>query len=111
MFQIFGNIFRCWVAMELPCEMHPKSKLVEIDGRCFLGSAFILFNIAVYGTHWIGPEIWLSLFYEYGKERVQYRTLRVVLGLMGSTPNNCVGVLSGMSPLPEIFASLNFRYL
>jgi hypothetical protein len=46
-----------------------------------------------------------------GLERVQYRALRVALDLMGSTPNNCLGVLSGIPPLPERFAYLNFRYL
>jgi hypothetical protein len=48
--------------------MPPKSDLVEIGGMCFLGSASILFDTAVYGTHWIGPGIWLGLFYEYGKD-------------------------------------------
>jgi hypothetical protein len=52
MFQIFGYILRCWVAMELPCEictakMLPKGKLVGIGGRCFLESASILFDAAV----------------------------------------------------------------
>jgi hypothetical protein len=45
-----------------------------------------------------------------GLERVQYRALRIALSLMGSTPNNCLGVFSGLSPLPERFANLNFRY-
>jgi hypothetical protein len=44
-------------------------------------------------------------------ERVQYRASRIALGLMGSTPNNCLGVLSGIPPLAERFAFLNFRYL
>jgi hypothetical protein len=39
-----------------------------------------------------------------GLERVQYRALRIALGLMGSTPNNCLGVLSGIPPLAERFA-------
>jgi hypothetical protein len=42
---------------------------------------------------------------------VQYRALRIALGLMGSTSNNCLGVLGGMPPLAERFAYLNFRYL
>jgi hypothetical protein len=46
-----------------------------------------------------------------GLERVQYRALRIALGLMGSTSNNCLGVLSGIPPLAERFAYLNFRYL
>jgi hypothetical protein len=116
MFQIFGNIFRCWVAIELPCEictakMLPKSNLVEIGGRCFLGSAFILYDTVVKG-------IWLGLFYTnmakthmLGLERVQNRALRIALGLMGSTPNNCLDFLSGIPPLAESFAYLNFRYL
>jgi hypothetical protein len=42
--------------MELPCEictvkMPPKSKFIEIGGRCFLESASILFDTVVYGTH------------------------------------------------------------
>jgi hypothetical protein len=45
-----------------------------------------------------------------GLERVQYRALRIALGLIGSTPNNSLGVLSGI-PLAERFAYLNFRYL
>jgi hypothetical protein len=44
-------------------------------------------------------------------ERVQYRALRIALGLMGSTPNNCLGVLIGIPILAERFANLNFRYL
>jgi hypothetical protein len=46
-----------------------------------------------------------------GLERVQYLALRIALGLMRSTPNNCLGVLSGIPPLAERFAYLNFRYL
>jgi hypothetical protein len=46
-----------------------------------------------------------------GLERVQYRALRSALALMGSTPNNCMGILSGIPPLPERFVYLNFRYL
>jgi hypothetical protein len=46
-----------------------------------------------------------------GLERVQYRALRVALGLMGFTPNNCLGVLAGIPPLAERFSNLNFRYL
>jgi hypothetical protein len=45
-----------------------------------------------------------------GLERVQYRRLRIALGLMGSTPNNCLGDLSGIPPLAKSFAYLN-RYL
>jgi hypothetical protein len=30
---------------------------------------------------------------------------------IGSTPNNCLGVFSGIPPLAEKFAYLNFRYL
>jgi hypothetical protein len=43
-------------------------------------------------------------------ERAQYRALRVALGLMGSAPNNSLDVLSGIPPLAEKFAYLNFRY-
>jgi hypothetical protein len=46
-----------------------------------------------------------------GLERVQYRALRISLGLMGSTTNNCLGVLGGIPPLAERIAFLNFRYL
>jgi hypothetical protein len=44
-------------------------------------------------------------------ERVEYRGIRLVLGLMCSTPNNNLGVLSGIPPLPEKFVYLNSRYL
>jgi hypothetical protein len=44
-------------------------------------------------------------------ERVQYRGIRLALGLMCSTPNNSLGVLSGIPPLPERFFYLNSRYL
>jgi hypothetical protein len=48
-----------------------------------------------------------------GLERIQYRALRIGLGLrlMGSTPNNCLGVFGGIPPLAERFAYLYFRYL
>jgi hypothetical protein len=46
-----------------------------------------------------------------GLEMVQYRALQIALGLMGSTPKNCLGVLSGIPPLAERFTYLNFRYL
>jgi hypothetical protein len=46
-----------------------------------------------------------------GLEGVQYRALRIALGLMmGSTSNNCLCVLSGMPTLAERFAYLNYRY-
>jgi hypothetical protein len=41
-----------------------------------------------------------------GLERVQYRALRIALGVMGSTPKNFLGVLSGITPLAEIFVLL-----
>jgi hypothetical protein len=41
---------------------------------------------------------------------VHYRALRIVLGLMGSTPNNCLGVLGGIPTLAERFTYLNFRH-
>jgi hypothetical protein len=44
-------------------------------------------------------------------ERVQYRGIRLALGLMCSTSNNSLGVLSGMPPLPEKFIYLYSRYL
>jgi hypothetical protein len=44
-------------------------------------------------------------------KRVQYRSIRIALGLISSTPNNSLGVLSGIAPLPERFVYLNFRYL
>jgi hypothetical protein len=44
-------------------------------------------------------------------ERLQYRGLRIVLGLMQSTPNNSLGVLNGVSPLVEKCMYLNYRYL
>jgi hypothetical protein len=46
-----------------------------------------------------------------GLERVQYQAIRFALGLMGSTPNNCLGVLGGIPPLAERFTYLIFRYL
>jgi hypothetical protein len=70
--------------------MSTKGEIVEIGGRCFLVSASILFDTAVYGTHCIGSVL------EYGSvcftnmacwslERVQNRALRIALDLMGST--------------------------
>jgi hypothetical protein len=44
-------------------------------------------------------------------ERVQYRALKIALGLMGSIPNNCLAVLSGIPTLAERFAYLYFRYV
>jgi hypothetical protein len=46
-----------------------------------------------------------------GLERFQYRVLRIVLGLMGSSPKNCLDDLRGILPLAERFAYLNFRDL
>jgi hypothetical protein len=44
-------------------------------------------------------------------ERIQYRALRISMGLMGLTPNNSLGVLSGIPPLRHRFFHLNFKYL
>jgi hypothetical protein len=44
-------------------------------------------------------------------ERIQYRALRISMGLMRSTPNNSLGVLSGIPPLRHRLFYLNFRYL
>jgi hypothetical protein len=43
-------------------------------------------------------------------ERMQYRAIRIALGLMTSTPNNSLGVLSGITPLQTRIRYLNFRY-
>jgi ribonuclease HI len=44
-------------------------------------------------------------------ERIQYRGIRIALGLMKSTPNNSLGVLSGKPPLEERFTYLNSKFL
>jgi hypothetical protein len=44
-------------------------------------------------------------------ERLQYQGLWINLGLIQSTPNNSLGVLSGVSPLAERCMYLNYRYL
>jgi hypothetical protein len=44
-------------------------------------------------------------------ERFQYRGIRIALGLMRSTPNNSLGVLSGIAPLAETFVYPNLKYL
>jgi hypothetical protein len=44
-------------------------------------------------------------------ERAQLRGIRLALGLMCSTPNNTLEVLSGIPPFPERFVYLNSRYL
>jgi hypothetical protein len=51
-FKYLGIFFDAGLAMELPCEIYTakmpsKSKLIDIGGRCFLGSASILFDTAV----------------------------------------------------------------
>jgi hypothetical protein len=87
---------------------------------------------SVAGVSWGAPPSCLILLYrglivsvlEYGSvcftnmakthmlglKRFQYRAMRIALGLIGSTPNNCLGVLGGIPPLAERFAYLNFRY-
>jgi hypothetical protein len=44
-------------------------------------------------------------------ERLQYLGLRIALGLMQSTPNNSLGVLSGVSSLAERCMDFHYRYL
>jgi hypothetical protein len=44
-------------------------------------------------------------------ERIQYRALRISMGIMGSTPNKSLGVLSGIPLLQNRMFYLNFRYL
>jgi hypothetical protein len=44
-------------------------------------------------------------------KRVQYRGIKIALGLMCSTPNNSLGILSGIAHLAERFVYLNFTYL
>jgi hypothetical protein len=90
MFQIFGIIFRYRVAMELPCEIcaaktPPKSKLIEIGGRCFLGSASVLFDTDVTYRGLIGSvlEYGKDTHAEFGKGSIP--GIEDCMGLMGST--------------------------
>jgi hypothetical protein len=82
--------------------MPPKGELVEIGGRYFLGNASILFDTAVWGLIVSVLEYGSVCFknmtktHMLGLEGVQYRALRIALGPMGSTPNNCLGVLGGI---------------
>jgi hypothetical protein len=48
---------------------------------------------------------WLGLIY------YNWKGIRIALGLMRSTPNNNLEILSGIAPLAERFVYLNFRYL
>jgi hypothetical protein len=104
--------------VDLTAEMLPKKKFFEIGGRCFLGSASILFDTVVYRVL-IGSVLEygsvcfknMAKIHMLGLERVQYRPLRIPLDLVGSTPNNCLGVFRGITPLAERLAYLNFRYL
>jgi hypothetical protein len=84
-----------------------------------MGSASILYVSANIYRGFIGSVL------EYGSvcssemakthmlllERIQYRALIISMGLMGSTPNNSLGVLSGIPPLRHRMFFLNFRYL
>jgi hypothetical protein len=72
--------------------MPPKGELVEIGGRCFLGSASILFETAVWGTHRISPGIWLGLFYKYGKNTYAGFGKGSVTGIEGCI--GCDGIYS-----------------
>jgi hypothetical protein len=74
----------CWGALP-SCLILLYKRLMEYGSVCFTNMA---------KTHM------LSL------ERVQNRKLRIALGLMGSTPNNCLIVLSGIPPLAEGLAYL-----
>jgi hypothetical protein len=65
-------------------------------------------SVLEYGSVWFTN---MARTHMLALEWVQYRSLRIALGLMGSTPNNCLGVLGGISPLAERLAYLNFRYL
>jgi hypothetical protein len=59
-FKYLGIFFEAglrWSCKICAAKMLPKSKLIEIGGRCFLGSASVLFDTAVWGTYWIGPGI------------------------------------------------------
>jgi hypothetical protein len=63
-------------------------------------------------THWICPEIWLGLFYEYGKDTYAgfvMGSVSIIEDCIWSTPNDCLGVLGGIPPLAERFVYLNFR--
>jgi hypothetical protein len=53
---VYLTILGCNGAEICTAKMPLKGEL-EIGGRCFLGSASILFDTAVKETHWIGPEI------------------------------------------------------
>jgi hypothetical protein len=44
-------------------------------------------------------------------ERIQWRGLRICLGLMRSTHTDTVEVLSGVPPLDLRFTFLNYKYL
>jgi hypothetical protein len=73
--------------MELPCEIcavktPPKSKLIEIGGRCFMRSASVLFDTAlgkgsIPGIEdCIGSDV--AAFYRFGQ------TLKERLGVLGA---------------------------
>jgi hypothetical protein len=79
--------------------MLAKIELHEIDSwnlvgahpRCMLLGSILDYASVCYSgmarTHFLKLEI------------LQYRGLRIALGLMQSTPKNSLGVLSGVSPL------------
>jgi hypothetical protein len=72
--------------------MPPNSELVEISGMCFLRSASsciggLIGSVLEYDSVCFTN---ISKTHMLGLERVQYRALRIALGLMGSTPNNCL---------------------
>jgi hypothetical protein len=116
-FKYLGIFIDAGLRWSCHAKMPPKSKLMEIGGRCFLGSAYVLFDTTLY-RGLIGSVLEygsvcftnMARTHMMGWERVQYRALRIALGLMGPTPN-CLGVLSGIPPLAERFAYLNFRCL
>jgi hypothetical protein len=42
-------------------------------------------------------------------KRIQYSAIRIILGLMKSTPNKSLGVLSGIPPFQFKIKYLNFK--
>jgi hypothetical protein len=77
--------------MELPCEVYaakmpPKSELIEIGGRCFLGSACLILlyrgligSVLKYGSVCFTK---MARTHMLGLEMVKYRAMRIALGLM-----------------------------
>jgi hypothetical protein len=101
----------CAICAAMPPKMNLLKSVASVSWGAHLSCLILLYEGLIGSVLEYGSVCFTNMAKTHmlGLERVQYRALRIASGVMGFTPNNCLGFLSGGFTTGEKIHILEFQ--